>query len=182
MFKQPFHTSRQASAFTFSKLALFVGATGAMAVQAHSKILNDAVNLGTINRGSLESNVKKLDPTTTPTNSALDGKLHFRQLCYGSLVGLFTGVVIGKLSSVLGFIALSGALLLQVSSPANYFLQQHISTNKSQFLHTRGIITVPWTSIVKVGSDRIDLRSLFLEDPSFKLSFALTFIIAAFNI
>ncbi|ONH67777.1 Protein FUN14 [Cyberlindnera fabianii] len=146
-----------------STLGLLVGASAAVALHANSKILNEVANLGTINTGRLESNIKSLDPTTTPNTpvtSRFGGKLQYRQLCYGSLIGLFTGVVIGKLSSVLGFITLSSILLLQ----------------------TRGIISVPWTRIVRVGSDRINVRELFLEDPSFKISFALTFIIAAFNI
>ncbi|ODV72762.1 Fun14p CYBJADRAFT_168299 [Cyberlindnera jadinii NRRL Y-1542] len=154
------------SGSSISKLALIVGASGAFALQAHSKILNEAVNLGTIDTSKLQSNIKAVDPTAPQpavVNSRLNGNLKYRQLCYGSLIGLFTGVVVGKLSSVLGFITLSTVLLLQ-------------------FLQSRGIIHIPWTTIVRVGSDRVDLRNLFFEDPSFKISFALSFIIAAFNI
>jgi predicted lipid-binding transport protein (Tim44 family) len=86
-----------------------------VAFHSHSQILNETVNLGTINVGQLDTNAKKLDPARKSVTSRFGGKLHYKQLCYGSLIGLFTGVVIGKLSSVLGFITLSTVLLLQVS-------------------------------------------------------------------
>lgn len=120
------------SGSSISKLALVVGASGAFALQAHSKILNEAVNLGTIDTSKLQSNIKSVDPTAsqpTVVNSRLNGNLKYRQLCYGSLIGLFTGVVVGKLSTVLGFITLSTVLLLQVSSTvitdAGKFVNHH---------------------------------------------------------
>ncbi|CCH40545.1 hypothetical protein BN7_78 [Wickerhamomyces ciferrii] len=152
-----------------TKLGLFLGASSALVLHTHSKILNEAANLGTINVNTPNFNSNQLpkipDPNSLkhPRHSRFNGQLHYRQLSYGSLVGLFFGVVIGKLSSVLVFISLSAILSLQ-------------------FLQSRGIIHVPWTSVVKVGKDRIDVRQLVLEDPSFKISFALSFLIAAFNI
>lgn len=79
------------------------------------------------------------------------------------LVGLFLGVIIGKLSQVIVFASL-----------ASYFLVE--------FLESRGIITIPWNYFITVGKERISLKQLFFEQPSFKISFVLSFIIAAYNV
>ncbi|KAH3675116.1 hypothetical protein WICMUC_002772 [Wickerhamomyces mucosus] len=162
-----------------TKLGLFIGATTAVYIHtnnSYNKILNETANLGTINLNGIHSNNGKLGNLLPSTSSNLEEVepnnvhsktsrfgLQYKQLCYGSLTGLFFGVVIGKLSTVLGFISLSALLLVQ-------------------FLQSRQIINVPWNSIVKIGSDKIDVKKLILEDPNFKVSFALTFLIAAFNI
>jgi uncharacterized membrane protein (Fun14 family) len=157
-------TSAQASMnLSASKLGLAIGATSALLLHTHSKILNEAVTVRSAPIINTDYSVINPNKVNNPTRSRFGGKLHYKQLSYGSLLGLFAGVVIGKLSSVLAFISLSVFLT-------------------AQFLQSRGIIQVPWTSIVRIGSDRVDLRQLLLEDPSFKVSFALTFLIAAFNI
>lgn len=95
--------------------------------------------------------------------SRFGGKLDYGELCLGSLTGLFLGVVVGKLSSVLVFISVSSYLLLQ-------------------FLENRGMITIPWTSILNIGSRQWDLKLLFFNKPSFKVSLVSSFLIAAFNV
>lgn len=104
-------------------------------------------------------------PVTVQTQkpSALKKKLNYDDLCVGSLTGLFLGIIVGKLSTALAFLAASTYLFLQ-------------------FLESRGIVTIPWTSVINMGKRRIDLHSLFFENSSFKLSFVSTFLLAAWNI
>lgn len=90
-------------------------------------------------------------------------KLNYRDLCVGSMTGLFLGIIIGKLSTTLAFLAASAYLFLQ-------------------FLENRGIVTVPWQSVVRMGKKQIDLHTLFFENVGFKLSFVSTFLLAAWNI
>ncbi|KAH3683399.1 hypothetical protein WICPIJ_005618 [Wickerhamomyces pijperi] len=151
---------------SFRSLSLLVGATTAVYLHSHnSKILNDTANLGTINVNDYKSKLPEVDTSSLPPalQSRDARKVQYKQLCYGSLTGLFFGVVIGKLSTVLGFISLSAVLLIQ-------------------FLQSRGIVDIPWKQVIKIGNDRVDLKKLVLENPSFKWSFALTFVVAAFNI
>lgn len=156
----------QTTTNSLKSLSLLAGATTAIYFHSHnSKILNESANLGTININNHKLKFPQVEPSSLPESlqSQDARKVQYKQLCYGSLTGLFFGVVIGKLSTVLGFISLSALLLVQ-------------------FLQSRGIIDIPWKQVVKIGSDRVDLKRLVLEDPSFKWSFALTFLLAAFNI
>lgn len=91
------------------------------------------------------------------------GKLDYGQLCIGSVTGLFLGIIAGKLSSVIVFLSLSSYLLLQ-------------------FLENRGIVTIPWRAVINLGGERLDLKDLFFAQPSFKISFVSSFLIAAFNV
>lgn len=95
--------------------------------------------------------------------SRFNGKLDYGELCLGSLTGLFLGIVVGKLSSVLVFVSVLSYLLLQ-------------------FLENRGMITIPWTSILNIGNRQWDLKLLFFNKPSFKISLVSSFLIAAFNV
>ncbi|OBA23183.1 hypothetical protein METBIDRAFT_35090 [Metschnikowia bicuspidata var. bicuspidata NRRL YB-4993] len=94
--------------------------------------------------------------------SRLGGKLDYSDLSIGSITGLFLGIVIGKLSTAIVFLSLSSYLLLQ-------------------FLENRGIISIPWTSVLSIGGKKLDLKTLFFNRPSFKLSFMATFLLAAYN-
>lgn len=95
--------------------------------------------------------------------SPLQKKLNYNDLCIGSITGLFLGIIVGKLSTTIAFLGVSAYLFLQ-------------------FLESRGIITIPWRSVVKMGKQQIDLKSMFFENLSFKLSFVSTFVLAAWNI
>lgn len=95
--------------------------------------------------------------------SRFGGKLDYGELSIGSVTGLFLGIIVGKLSSAIVFLSLSSYLLLQ-------------------FLENRGIITIPWTSVLRLGNRRWDLKTLFFNKPSFKISFVASFLIAAFNV
>ncbi|GEQ68350.1 hypothetical protein JCM33374_g2018 [Metschnikowia sp. JCM 33374] len=95
--------------------------------------------------------------------SRMGGKLDYSDLSIGSITGLFLGIVIGKLSTAIVFLSLSSYLLLQ-------------------FLENRGIITIPWTSVFSIGTSKIDLKTLFFNRPSFKVSFVASFLLAAFNV
>ena len=95
--------------------------------------------------------------------SRADGKLNYSDLSIGSITGLFLGIVIGKLSTAIVFLSLSSYLLLQ-------------------FLENRGIITIPWTSVLSFGGRKLDLKTLVFNRPSFKISFIATFLLAAYNV
>lgn len=100
---------------SLATLGLFFGAASTIAIHSHSRILNEAA-LGTINVNSNVKDYARLaEQPKDRVTSRFGGKLHYKQLSYGSLTGLFFGVVIGKLSSVLVFISLSAFLLVQVS-------------------------------------------------------------------
>lgn len=90
-------------------------------------------------------------------------KLSYQDMTYGLIFGLVLGLIIGKLSYVLAMISFAVFLSLE-------------------FLENKGIILVPWKGIVKLGKDRIDVKTLFFENISFKLTFFLSFLIAAWNV
>lgn len=93
----------------------------------------------------------------------LSKQLNYHDLCIGSITGLFSGVIIGRLSTAIAYLSVSLYLFLQ-------------------FLESRNIITVPWRSVITLGEKKIDLRSLCFENLSFKLSFVLSFVLAAWNV
>lgn len=95
--------------------------------------------------------------------SRFNGKLEYSELCLGSITGLFLGVVVGKLSSLLVFVSVSTYLLFQ-------------------FLENRGMISIPWTSILNIGNRKWDVKQLFFDKPSFKISLVSSFLIAAYNV
>ncbi|ODV76906.1 uncharacterized protein CANTADRAFT_92475 [Suhomyces tanzawaensis NRRL Y-17324] len=141
-------------------LLLLLGTTLSTALVFRSvpSISNDVAQLPS---HDLHSNVSVSQKV--PVKSRFGGQLNYEELTIGSITGLFLGVIAGKLSSVFALLALS-----------SYFLVQ--------FLESRNIIHVPWNSIVQLGKERINLKQLVFEKPSFKFSFALAFLIAAFNI
>lgn len=144
------------------KMNLFVGSVGAfyIANKLHtgSAILNDAMFA---NRG-LEVQTPAVSDRKV-VHSRFGGKLDYQELTIGSITGLFLGILAGKLSSAIVFLTLSAYLL-------------------TQFLENRGIITIPWRQFINIGTEKIDVKKLVLNQPSFKISFVLTFLIAAFNV
>lgn len=146
-----------------SRMNLFVGSVGTFylvnRLDASSKIHNDAAFAR--NRGIGVQSPAMGEPKTV--HSRFGGKLDYQELTIGSITGLFLGILAGKLSSAIVFLTLSGYLLIQ-------------------FLENRGIIAIPWRQFVNIGSERIDVKKLVLNQPSFKISFVLSFLIAAFNV
>lgn len=116
-------------------------------------IRNDAVAISTPRYAPLQTRAR---------TSRFGGKLDYGELSIGSVTGLFLGIIIGKLSTAIVFLSLSSYLLLQ-------------------FLENRGLITVPWSSVLNIGNRQWDLKALFFNRPSFKVSFVATFLLAAFN-
>lgn len=148
---------------------LMLGAAGSVAlvnssVLLRSPILNEAarMSLGPI-RAQVDSNISVAEKNSAAQQSWLRQHLNYQELCIGSITGLFLGIIAGKLSSAIVFLTLAG-----------YFL--------TQFLESRGIVTIPWRQVVTVGKEKIDVKSLVLEQPSFKVPFVLTFLIAAYNV
>lgn len=132
---------------------------GASALMRPAAIIrNDAVAISEPRQSYLPTAIRAKAHT-----SRFNGKLDYSELCLGSLTGLFLGVVVGKLSSVLVFVSVSTYLLLQ-------------------FLENRGMISIPWTSILNIGNRQWDLKQLFFDKPSFKVSLVSSFLIAAFNV
>lgn len=152
-------TTRPLSKSVFPRLALassiaFVSYTS---FKLQSPIRNDAaLQVPTVD-------IKVSKKPAAVHKSRFHGYLDYRELCIGSVTGLILGVVIGKFSSALVFLSL-----------ASYFLVQ--------FLEANNIVVIPWKKIIRVGTEDIEVKELVLSNPSFKLSFVSSFLIAAFNI
>lgn len=135
-------------------------------------IYNDAI-LDINSPGSLqkvqEVGLPSKEPKDHKTTSRFNGKLDYRQLCYGSIIGVFLGVVVGKISSLLVFLTVSAYLGLQ-------FLQNRGAIDKGSTQRLLQGLTI------KTSGESIDLNTLIWERPSFKVSFLLTFVLAAVNI
>lgn len=107
--------------------------------------------------------VKVEEAKNAAKDTVLGQRITYEELTLGSITGLFIGIIIGKLSSVISLLAIS-----------LYFFVL--------FLESRGIVTIPWNAIINVGRERFDVKSLVLTNVGFKISFLLTFVIAAYNI
>lgn len=113
---------------------------------------------------SLDLSISKQQPPQKQYHeSRFSNYLNYEELTIGSVVGLFLGVIIGKLSQVIVFVSL-----------LSYFL--------IEFLENKNIIHIPWNYFITIGKEKINLKQLFFEKPSFKISFVLSFIIAAYNV
>lgn len=143
---------------SMARIGLFAGLTGGICIGLHlnsKQIWNDAIVASQRRTGDVLVEEKKI------THSKVT--LNYQELAAGSVTGLFLGIVAGKLSSAIVFLTLAIYLL-------------------TQFLENKGIVTVPWKQMVNVGSERIDVKHLVFYRPSFKVSFVLSFLIAAFNV
>lgn len=146
-----------------SSLKLLFASTGSFlllssfSLFAPSKIYNDTV----FKENSID--VSNLPQSVGYKKSRFGGKLNYEELTIGSITGLFLGIIIGKLSSVFMFFTLSCYFMIE-------------------FLESRNIINIPWSYIITVGKEKVDVKELVLQKPSFKISFVLAFIIAAYNI
>ncbi|KAK9455258.1 hypothetical protein V1511DRAFT_499913 [Dipodascopsis uninucleata] len=89
--------------------------------------------------------------------------IDYRELAVGSFLGLFVGLLIGKFSRLLVFFVGSTYLFLQ-------------------FLTTRGIIKLPYNRLYGWARTKLGDKELILENPSFKLAFGSSMIVAAANI
>lgn len=138
-----------------------VSILGLHSISNSCKIYNDSAFATT--RSKLESNVKSIERDVSEVTTGSRYGLNYNELTLGSITGLFLGVIAGKLSTAIIFLAVSGYLL-------------------TQFLESRGIINIPWTRVIQIGSEKVDIKSLVLEKPNFKIPFVLTFLIAAYNI
>lgn len=165
--KASFHNGSRSWKYsrTPNTTGMLFGATGAVfglsvLNRSYSPIFNDsALNHQVPIANQTEANLKSLKEETQSHIS----KLNYEELTVGSITGLLLGVIAGKLSSIIVALTLSG-----------YFL--------TQFLESRGIVNIPWRKAVRIGSESIDLKKLVLEQPCFKVSFVLSFLIAAYNI
>lgn len=126
-----------------------------------------AFTAGMVSFNELKNDAMSKEPSIIPTvESNADQskhKLTYDDLTYGSICGLFLGIVIGKLSYVLALISMATFLTIE-------------------FLRNRNILYLNWNGLIQLGSSRIDLRKLIFDNFSFKLSFILSFVIAAWNI
>lgn len=166
LFMTPKLTSRVAGL----TLATSVGIAAPWLYKSSSLIYNDAVvdaksspgaALATLAEGATEKPAR--------TRSRFGGKLDYRQLCIGSILGLVLGVVVGKISTMLVYLSAVGFLGIQ-------WLQNRGVIDKS----TTGSLFTRY--VIKTGRETLDLNTLIWERPSFKLSFLLTFLLAAVNI
>ena len=163
--QQQRHNSNSSHGSSSNIFKLFFASAGASFLLTTSfakSIYNDAGYATPRQQVASNVSVQKV-PTTTPAKSRFGGNLNYEELTIGSVTGLFLGIILGKLSQVFVFISLSSFLLVE-------------------FLQSRNIINVPWNYIFTVGKQKIDLKQLVFEKPSFKISFVLSLIIAAYNV
>lgn len=132
-------------------------------------IYNDAIVDVKSPPGGIQIGQESGLPSRDPVKRTGGFRLDYRQLCYGSIFGLFLGVVVGKISSLLVFLTASAYLALQ-------FLQNRGVIDKGA---TKGLLQ-GWT--VKTSRESVDLNAMVWERPCFKASFLLTFVLAAVNI
>lgn len=104
---------------------------------------------------------------TRPGPRGLQRVLNYQHLTIGSMLGLMSGFVVGKLSKVLVMLVVAGCLT-------------------TQFLISRGITILPQgtasylgNTVVQWGREKVTLKTLLTEDPSFKVSFLSAFVVAA---
>lgn len=156
------HSYRSNSSNIFKLLFASAGASFLLTASFAKSIYNDVAAVTP--RQQVASNVT-VNPVTkpAPTNARFGNYLNYEELTIGSVTGLFLGIILGKLSQVFLFISLSSFLLVE-------------------FLQSRNIINVPWNYIFTIGKQKIDLKQLVFEKPSFKISFVLSLIIAAYNV
>lgn len=144
--------------------SLLLSATLLQVLKPRGSILNDTI-IGVNQKMGLPNEIG-LPTRSYPSRS--NRRAIYSQLCYGSIVGVICGVIVGKISSLLVFITGIGFLCLQ-------------------FLQNRGMISSDSTRslshyAVKIGREKIDLNTLLWDRPSFKISFILTFGLAALNV
>ncbi|CAI5756905.1 unnamed protein product [Candida verbasci] len=148
-----------------STFKFFFASSGAsfLLFNSFSKIYNDtaALQQQSLPINDIKSNIKVNEKGYT--ESRFNNYLNYQELTIGSVTGLFLGIIIGKLSQVFLFVTLSSYLLLE-------------------FLQSRNVINIPWNKIVSIGKEKIDIKQLVFEKPSFKISFILSLIIAAYNV
>lgn len=149
---------------TFKLLFASTGSSFLLLSAFAKKIHNDTGSLTQLQQPSLDlSTTTNGSPQQQYHESRFNNYLNYEELTIGSMVGLFLGVIIGKLSQVIVFVSL-----------LSYFL--------IEFLENKNIIHIPWNYFITIGKEQINLKQLFFEKPSFKISFVLSFIIAAYNV
>ncbi|KAG7752132.1 hypothetical protein KL911_003930 [Ogataea haglerorum] len=144
------------------KMGVSLGVLGISSYWLYHNQIRNEVAIGDQKQLQIESTVQ--DIAQKPQyDKSFGGKLDYQELSLGSMCGLVCGMVMGKLSSIFVFLSLSFYLGVQ-------------------FLNSRGIVTIPWTRYIKMGSHLIDVRQMIFEQPSFNISFILTFLLAAYYI
>ncbi|QPG75583.1 hypothetical protein FOA43_002940 [Brettanomyces nanus] len=101
-------------------------------------------------------------PEKPKYDGAFGGRLNYKQLALGSIFGMLSGLIAGQLSSLFVFFSLGVYLA-------------------AQYLHAQGVLTIPMTKIVRIGTEDIDIRQMVFEQPSFSITYVLSFLIAAYN-
>lgn len=107
--------------------------------------------------------VRKPSVKTTAVRNENPKNSTYRDLCIGSVTGLFFGTLIGKFSSLIIFFALLTYLGIQ-------------------FLEQRGLIRVPWKRLFSFEGSGTRFENLIKSRFYFNTSFSAVFLIAAFNI
>lgn len=148
----------------FSGSLLVGGGSLLHSMQPSSYIMNDSI----VDVKQKTNLPQELGLPSRVDISSKQRRVNYRQMCYGSILGLVFGVIFGKISSLLVFITGVGFVGLQ-------------------FLQNRGVISSDSTRslskyVVTIGRERIDLNTLIWDKPSFKVSFILTFVLAALNV
>ncbi|CCE65420.1 hypothetical protein TPHA_0L00640 [Tetrapisispora phaffii CBS 4417] len=107
----------------------------------------------------LHNNVFKRLPTTKRE----ERKAIYRDMCWGSIVGVASGILIAKVSSILIYVAVFTGLAIEWMKNKGYVDKEFITGSTSTILR------------------QVVHKNYNLNRPLFKVSFMLSFIIAAFN-
>lgn len=97
-------------------------------------------------------------------SSRSERKMKYKELCCGSIIGLMSGIMVGKISSLLVYLSIIGALVFE-------------------WLGNKRIINKRYTlQVVSTSMSRIIGNNVNMNNPFFKVSFLLTFILSAFSV
>lgn len=113
-----------------------------------------------VDGGASSKTLGKAKEKAAPSSRSKQAKL-YRQISSGSIIGLVAGLAISTFSKPLTF--LLGCLLFGV-----------------QFAASQGLHLIPYGTIQRYITRKVDVRSALTSHVAFKLSFGLTFALAAF--
>ncbi|KAI5963520.1 uncharacterized protein KGF55_002400 [Candida pseudojiufengensis] len=156
------NSSNSSSSSSIFKLLFASAGASILITTSFTKLFINNDTAVTLPRQQISNDVR-VNKSTGKTESRFNGLLNYEELTIGSITGLFIGIILGKLSQVFLFVSLSSFFLIE-------------------FLENKNIISIPWNSIISIGSKKIDLKQLIFKNPSFKISFILSLIIAAYNV
>ncbi|EDO18675.1 hypothetical protein Kpol_1055p30 [Vanderwaltozyma polyspora DSM 70294] len=117
------------------------------------------------NSQPIYNDIAVLDSSTRFESINLDNRrAKYREMCVGSVLGLVSGVIIGKISTVLAYVTVFSLLAIEWLSNKGIIDKSYLYGRTSRYLkHVAG-------------------SNISLDKPFFKVPFLLTFFISSLNI